>query len=603
MRGMERKLSHSPLRLRVALTATAVMLALLLLSPAVFADDPDEDGEWDDWIFWDWALDCGDFYMSDWVWVGGGVPDGLGFEHEDSVLLYEHPIGVILSENDVVHLEGESEDGSWIIEEWFIDDSEDFWMPNSSNDTTGFGCFASSFWFNGENEYYVDGWCSDDFVLDIDNPIGALDLMLEVEEEDSIFFFQDGENIEIWSGQLITNDLFRFEGFEDGEPIFELVDQPLNQTEIEVMLDTATGQEIFIDQWVEWVDQAFEPPSFANQSLNENSWGIMPCWYEFEFEEEDEWHTENVLGVSWLTIPSTGIPSGGDDLNGTNHENDAGHSTEGDGGSGSDGSANSGFELPSGNGSAQSPPPDNSNGTFTDGLSLYGPAATAVTLTAVVGGMFAYSEAIRFPFSRRMWWAFGFLLGATRKDPGGAYQRGRIVGVITTNPGIHLSALIRTLGMGNHQAAHHLRVLEKEAIVWHRNVGREVRWFTADVPQNLATEELPKPKIMLSQESIPYRILLHLMTLAGEGMEGCSQKKLAKHAGVSQQLTSYHLRALTEYGLVEKRRAGIGNLVRITSEGLEALAGGEPPFEPQSEVDDDDVALYDSLLGSLSESL
>jgi DNA-binding MarR family transcriptional regulator len=598
MRGKERELSHSPLQRRGAMTAAAVTLALFLLSPPVFAEDPGEDDEWDDWIQWDWALDCADFYMADWVWIGGGTPPGLDFDG-DSILDDHYPLGVVQTGNDTVYLEGEDENGIWEIEEWDIEDPEEFWIPSTSNDTVGITCVETAFWFDSTEEYEVDGWCSDTFVLDLENPIGAIDLMLEVEEEGSLFFFQDGENIEIWSGQHIQNDLYRLVDFDDDEPVFELLDEPLNETDVEVMVDSATGQNIFIDEGMQWIDQVFEPPSFGNQLINASSWGMMPCWYEFGYEFEEEWHTVDYYGVLWVTLPQTGVPTGGDDLSPPDPEN----GTEEDGGSGDNGSDDSGFELPSGNGSGQSPPPDNSNSTFSDGLTLYGPAATAVTLTAVIGGMFAYSEAIRYPFSSRMWWAFGFLLGATRKDAGGAYQRGRIVGVITTNPGIHLSALIRTLGMGNHQAAHHLRVLEKEAIVWHRIVGREVRWFTADVPQNLATEELPKPKMMLSQDSIPYRILLHLMTLAGEGMEGCSQKKLAKEAGVSQQLASYHLRALTEYGLVEKRRAGIGNLVRITSEGLEALAGGEPPFEPLPEPGDDDAALYDSLLGSLSETL
>ena len=58
-------------------------------------------------------------------------------------------------------------------------------------------------------------------------------------------------------------------------------------------------------------------------------------------------------------------------------------------------------------------------------------------------------------------WFLG-LLGKTHETTDGRYQRGRLMGYLTANPGCHFRALMSALDMSNGQITHHLRVLESE---------------------------------------------------------------------------------------------------------------------------------------------
>ena len=48
-----------------------------------------------------------------------------------------------------------------------------------------------------------------------------------------------------------------------------------------------------------------------------------------------------------------------------------------------------------------------------------------------------------------------------RRDYDGEFQRGRVVGYLVANPGVHFRALLAALDMSNGQLAHHLKVLEE----------------------------------------------------------------------------------------------------------------------------------------------
>ena len=141
------------------------------------------------------------------------------------------------------------------------------------------------------------------------------------------------------------------------------------------------------------------------------------------------------------------------------------------------------------------------------------------------------------------------------------------------NQGINLSALIRLLGMGNNQTTHHLGILESEGYIWRRSEGRLVRFYTADIPQNLAPEELPTPEISLVEDSIPHRILMRLAEMSEQPSRTVSGRRLSKSLRISQQLVSYHVGVLVKHELVTKQRHGLGNHIAITAKGLGMLAG------------------------------
>mgnify|MGYP005741297103 FL=1 len=83
------------------------------------------------------------------------------------------------------------------------------------------------------------------------------------------------------------------------------------------------------------------------------------------------------------------------------------------------------------------------------------------------------NEGLRIPATAAGLWFLG-LIGKTHETTDGRYQRGRLMGYLTANPGCHFRALMSALDMSNGQITHHLRVLETEEHVWRKSDGRLV---------------------------------------------------------------------------------------------------------------------------------
>jgi predicted transcriptional regulator len=188
-------------------------------------------------------------------------------------------------------------------------------------------------------------------------------------------------------------------------------------------------------------------------------------------------------------------------------------------------------------------------------------------------GLFTSAESFRWPLSRRFWISTAFMIGLVKKRKDGEFQRGRLCGIIESHPGIHLSALTRMSGLGNHQISLHINVLEKENKIWWRNVGRQVNFFSIQISQSLSTSELPMQSKELTKGSPPHQILMFLNQLEIIENKGANGKVLATEIGISTQLVAYHLRSLLDEGLIQKKRNGIGNIITITTEGIEKLTG------------------------------
>lgn len=215
-------------------------------------------------------------------------------------------------------------------------------------------------------------------------------------------------------------------------------------------------------------------------------------------------------------------------------------------------------------------------------------AVAPLAMIFLVGTAFAQAEAYRFPVTRRFWLSMAFLVGATKNVRNGEYQRGRIVGYIAANQGIHLSALVRALGLGNAQAAHHLSVLESQGTIWNCRVGRQIRFYTGDIPED-STINLPAPKRDFSEDSIPHRILTTLAEAEfGNSRGGYTQSALWQKLECSKQLTSYHVRTLEELGLLYRERYGLSYTVMITPEGLSHLTG-IPEYTEEDESKDQEI--------------
>jgi len=209
------------------------------------------------------------------------------------------------------------------------------------------------------------------------------------------------------------------------------------------------------------------------------------------------------------------------------------------------------------------------------------PVATVVTVvvtTSVLSFVLAIgltNEGLRIPATMAGLWFLG-LVGKTHETTDGRYQRGRLMGYLTANPGCHFRALMSALDMSNGQITHHLRILEAEENVWRKSDGRLVRYypFTNQLHPHMDEDDLPVPLLSPDPNSLQGKILA---VLDHDGAMGQfpTQAELAKRLEKSQQLISHHLRTLQKYGLVERRKMGVKNRYKLTREAIFLLETSE----------------------------
>ena len=194
-----------------------------------------------------------------------------------------------------------------------------------------------------------------------------------------------------------------------------------------------------------------------------------------------------------------------------------------------------------------------------------------ITSTSILGILFvsiATNESWRIPATSAGLWLLG-LIGRTSETNDGRYQRGRLMGYLTANPGCHFRALMQELCMSNGQITHHLKILEDEEMVWRLKDGRLVRYypFTSDLHPSISVDKLPLPPLTPDPNSLQGKIL-RLLDDDEQMKKYPTQAELAVRLEKSQQLISHHLRTLHKYGLIEKRKSGLKNRYHLTKEAL-----------------------------------
>jgi len=178
------------------------------------------------------------------------------------------------------------------------------------------------------------------------------------------------------------------------------------------------------------------------------------------------------------------------------------------------------------------------------------------------------NESLRIPSTAAGLWFLG-LIGRTHETTDGRYQRGRLMGYLTANPGCHFRALMAALDMSNGQITHHLRILESEEDIWRRKDGRLVRYYplTNSLNPGMSEDDLPVPPLSPDPNSLQGKIL-SLLDHDGPLGDFPTQAELAIRLEKSQQLVSHHLRTLQKFGLVEKRKMGLKNRYKLTREAI-----------------------------------
>ena len=148
---------------------------------------------------------------------------------------------------------------------------------------------------------------------------------------------------------------------------------------------------------------------------------------------------------------------------------------------------------------------------------------------------------------------------STRDD---LLTRGRILGYLEANAGIHFSALRDALGLANGVTAYHLQILESKNQIISWRDGKLRRYAIS----SLSREEIGRIK-----NPIVGTRLAILDVLSDSGSLGLSGTEIRKKILISRQLLSHHLSELRKADVIEPSSERKRPNWRLSSMGKEIL--------------------------------
>jgi len=149
---------------------------------------------------------------------------------------------------------------------------------------------------------------------------------------------------------------------------------------------------------------------------------------------------------------------------------------------------------------------------------------------------------------------------ANRED---LLTRGRILGYLEANSGIHFSALRDALGLANGVTAYHLHTLEGQ--------GEVISWRDGKL-RRYAVSSLTKEELSRIRNPIAGTRLAILEVLADSGQIGLKGSDIKTKLQISRQLLSHHLSELKSAELVEPASEARRPNWRLSSIGLKTLS-------------------------------
>jgi len=153
----------------------------------------------------------------------------------------------------------------------------------------------------------------------------------------------------------------------------------------------------------------------------------------------------------------------------------------------------------------------------------------------------------------------------TKKSKNDELNKGRLLGFIEGNAGIHFSALRDALHLANGVTAHHLQSLETR--------GKIISWRDGKLRRYAASHVSIEQRNAVTHPLIGTRLAI-LQTLSDAGQLGLSNGEVAKHLELSRQLLSYHMKQLNQDSFVEKTLPKKRSPWRLTPQGSEVLIRG-----------------------------
>ena len=140
--------------------------------------------------------------------------------------------------------------------------------------------------------------------------------------------------------------------------------------------------------------------------------------------------------------------------------------------------------------------------------------------------------------------------------------RGRLLGYLEANPGIHFSALRDALGLANGVTAYHLHFLESS--------GQIISWRDGKL-RRYAISSLTKEEVSRIKSPILGTRLAILEVLASSGNLGMSGPDIRKKLQISRQLLSHHLSVLRTGGMIEAASEARRPNWKVSDSGHDAL--------------------------------
>jgi len=135
------------------------------------------------------------------------------------------------------------------------------------------------------------------------------------------------------------------------------------------------------------------------------------------------------------------------------------------------------------------------------------------------------------------------MLAARKTHREDELTKGRILGYIEANAGIHFSALRDGLHLANGVTAYHTSNLEKEGKIFSWKDGKNRRY---------ASTFIPKAERKAIQNPLSGTRLAILEVLAEKGQLGVDTKEIRERLAISRQLLSHHINELKASELIER---------------------------------------------------
>lgn len=154
------------------------------------------------------------------------------------------------------------------------------------------------------------------------------------------------------------------------------------------------------------------------------------------------------------------------------------------------------------------------------------------------------------------------LLARMKANRDDMLTRGRILGYLEANAGIHFSALRDALGLANGVSAYHLHTLEGQ--------GEVISWRDGKL-RRYAVSSLTKEELSRIRNPIAGTRLAILEVLSDSGQLGLKGSEIRTKLQISRQLLSHHLSELRSSELVEAASDSRRPNWRLSSVGLATL--------------------------------